>query len=156
MQGELSMQHHSVTLTSFGIEKLRTSLSNLRERYNHITQDLKDKTQSHSILAIKSIEKDIIFSDMIKMEVILTNAKVVEKSGRPLRAEQGTKVIYLQQGTECTCEATLVDPLEADPLEGYVSIQSPVGSMLLGRQVGDSIAITTPKGSLHLTITELE
>jgi transcription elongation factor GreA len=93
---------------------------------------------------------------MIKMEVILTNAKVVEKSGQPLRAEQGTKVTYLQQGTECKHEATLVDPLEADPIEGYVSVQSPVGSMLLGRQVGDSIAITTPKGNLHLTITGLE
>jgi transcription elongation factor GreA len=51
---------------------------------------------------------------------------------------------------------TLVDPLETDPLEGFISVQSPVGSMLLDRKVGDSVAITTPRGNLHLTILALE
>jgi transcription elongation GreA/GreB family factor len=150
------MHNHSTTLTTFGIEKLRARFNHLKERYDSITQDLREKTQSHSILAIKSIEKEIIFSDMIKMETILSNAKVHEKGAKPLWAEQGTKVMYQQKDTGIHHEVILVDPLEADPLEGFVSVQSPVGSMLLGRQVGDSVTIATPKGSLHLTVTSLE
>lgn len=152
------MNNHSTTLTTFGIEKLRARFNHLKERYDNITQDLREKTQSHSILAIKSIEKEIIFSDMIKMETILSNAKVLEKEKgeKPLWAEQGTKVMYRQEDTGIHHEVILVDPLEADPLEGFVSVQSPVGSTLLGRQVGDSVTIATPKGSLHLTVTSLE
>lgn len=150
------MYHHSTILTTFGIEKLRTQFDRLKERYEYITQELKDKTQSHNILAVKIIEKEIIFSDMRKVETILSNAIVLEKDTPPQQAEQGTKVVYVQRNTGQEHTVTLVDPLEADPLEGFISIQSPVGSMLLGRQVGDSATITTPKGSLHLTVTGLE
>ena len=150
------MHHHSATLTTFGIEKLHLKFSQLKDRYDGITQDLKDKTQSHSILAIKSIEKEIIFSDMIKMKTILSNAKVLEQTTNPERAEQGTKVIYFQHDTGIEHKITLVDPLEADPLEGFVSIKSPVGSALLNHRVNDTVMITTPKSNLQLTIVNLE
>ncbi|MCY1314320.1 Transcription elongation factor GreA [compost metagenome] len=92
----------------------------------------------------------------MKVEMILSHATVIEKNAPPLQAEQGTKVTYIHIDTNERRVVTLVDPLEADPLEGFISIQSPVGSMLLGRQVGDSVSITTPRGSLHLTISALE
>ena len=150
------MHHNSTTLTTTGVEKLRNKFDLLQERYTHITLDLKDKTQSQNILAIKRIEKEIIFSDMVKLEAVLAHAKVLEKEAAPLQAEQGTKVVYVQQDTNKEHAVTLVDPLEADPLEGFISVQSPVGSMLLGRQIGESVAVSTAKGSLHLTVTNLE
>lgn len=150
------MYHHSTTLTTFGIAKLRSQFEHLKARYEHVTQDLKDKTQSQSTLATKRIEREIISSDMLKVETILSNATILERSARPLRVEQGTKVVYAQQNTGQEHSITLVDPLEADPLEGYISIQSPVGSKLLGCQIGDSVMITTPKVSLHLTVISIE
>lgn len=150
------MNHHHPTLTTYGIEKLRMQIMHLKERYDHITEDLREKTQSHNILAIKSIEKEIIYSDMAKMNVLLSNAKVFEKGDTPQRAEQGTKVSYVQEDTGEQHTITLVDPLEADPFEGFLSTESPVGSKLLGCQVGDSVVIKTPKGSLHLTVMSLE
>ncbi|MNL42701.1 Transcription elongation factor GreA [compost metagenome] len=93
---------------------------------------------------------------MRKVETILSNAIVLEKHAPSLQAEQGSKVAYVQHETGEKRTITLVDPLEADPLEGYVSVQSPVGSTLLGCQVSDSVTIATPKGDLHLTITALE
>ncbi len=150
------MYYHTTTLTMSGAEKLRAQFEGLKERYKHLTQELKDKTQSHNILAVKSIEKEIIFSDMRKVETILSHAIIIEKHAPSLQAEQGTKITYKQEGTEGMRTVTLVDPLEADPLEGFVSIQSPVGSMLLGRKAGDTVRITTPKGNLQLTITALD
>jgi transcription elongation factor GreA len=150
------VHNNSTTLTAAGVEKLRHKFDLLKERYANITYDLKDKSQSQNILAIKRIEKEIIFADMLKLETILAQATVLEKETAPLQAEQGTKVVYLQQDTGKEHAVTLVDPLEADPLEGYVSVQSPVGSMLLGRQIGESVAVTTAKGNLFLTVTNLE
>jgi transcription elongation factor GreA len=152
----MMVHQNSTTLTTFGVEKLRNKFDLLQERYTNITHDLKDKAQSQNILAIKRIEKEIILSDMIKLEAILAHATILEKETAPLRAEQGTKVVYLQQDTGKEHAVTLVDPLEADPLEGFISIQSPVGSMLLGRQSGESIAVATAKGNLCLTVTNLE
>lgn len=150
------MHYHSTTLTTFGLKKLQLKFSQLKERYECITQDLKDKTQSHNILSIKMIEKDIIFSDMVKMKTTLSNAKVLQQPTNPVCAEQGTKVTYRQDGTEVERTITLVDPIEADPTEGFVSIESPVGLALLGHCVSDSFIITTPKGNHQFTVTRLE
>ena len=149
------MYHHTTALTILGVEKLKAQFEGLQKRYLNITQELKDKTQSSNVMADKIIEKEIIFSDMRKVETILSNATIIEKHTSATKAEQGTKVTYIQNDTNEERIVTLVDPLEADPLEGYISIQSPVGSMLLGRKVGESVAITTPRGDHHLTITNL-
>ncbi|MNI68829.1 Transcription elongation factor GreA [compost metagenome] len=150
------MYHHTTTLTTFGIKKLRSQFDYLKERYERITQDLKDKTQSQSILASKRIEREIISSDMLKVETILSNATILERSARPQQVEQGAKVTYVQENTGEKHVITLVDPLEADPLEGFISVQSPVGSALIGCQIDDSVIIITPKVRLRITVLDIE
>ena len=150
------MYHHTTTLTTFGIKKLRSQFDYLKERYERITQDLKDKTQSQSILASKRIEREIISSDMLKVETILSNATILERSARPQQVEQGAKVTYVQENTGEKHVITLVDPLEDDPLEGFISVQSPVGSALIGCQIDDSVIIITPKVRLRITVLDIE
>lgn len=150
------MHHHSTALTISGIEKLRAKLHLLKTRYERIVHDLQEKSDDQDVLAIKRIEIDLIASDMTKIKDILASATILTKESTPVKAEQGTKVVYLHGETGIEHEVTLVDPLEADPLEGLVSVQSPVGSQLLGRQIGDSVTVTTSKGNLQLTITGLE
>ena len=47
---------------------------------------------------------------------------------------------------------TLVGPVEADPLSGKISNESPIGVALLGKMVGDKATITTPKGDTTYTV----
>jgi len=150
------MHHHSPTLTILGINKLRAQYNLLKERYAHVSQDLKDRTQSGNILTIMRIEQEIIASDMMNMDQVLSHAKIIEKNADPVTVEQGTKVVYVQGDTGVQTKITLVDPLEADPSEGFISINSPVGSMLLGHHVNDIVSITTPKGINQLTIVGLQ
>ena len=49
------MYHHTTALTILGVEKLRAQFEGLQKRYLNITQELKDKTQSSSIMADKII-----------------------------------------------------------------------------------------------------
>ncbi len=49
----------------------------------------------------------------------------------------------------------LVGPVEADPANGKISDQSPIGKALLGKKAGESVEITTPKGKTKYTIEKI-
>lgn len=49
----------------------------------------------------------------------------------------------------------LVGEAEINPLEGRISLKSPLGQSLLGRRQGDTVAVNTPKGTVHYQITEV-
>ena len=50
---------------------------------------------------------------------------------------------------------TVVGPVEANPLEGKISDESPIGQELIGKKVGDSVAIVTPKGELTYEVVKI-
>ena len=52
--------------------------------------------------------------------------------------------------------ALLVGAQEADPRNGKISNESPIGRALLGHRIGDQVAAETPNGIISLTITGLE
>jgi transcription elongation factor GreA len=50
----------------------------------------------------------------------------------------------------------LVGPKEADPHNGLISHESPIGRALIGHAVGDVVEVDTPGGKLHLKIKKIE
>jgi transcription elongation factor GreA len=67
--------------------------------------------------------------------------------------QQGSRVrVRDADGEE---EYTLVKRGEADPTQGRISTESPVGRALLGRRPGDEVEVQTPGGVRVLTIVEL-
>lgn len=149
------MHHYSAALTTSGVQKLRTKLNHLKTRYECITSELKDRNENRNILIIKQLEREFLEFDLLRLEQTLSNVKIIDKIDHPTKAQQGTKVIYTQIDSDEQNEITLVDPLEADPSEGFVSIKSPVGSALFGHHVDETISIKTPKGINQLRIVEL-
>lgn len=61
-----------------------------------------------------------------------------------LRDEGGSELCY-----------RLVGPDESDPPQGLISIESPVGRVLVGREVGDQVVVRRPAGSASFTILEI-
>ena len=55
-----------------------------------------------------------------------------------------------------TAVYTVVGPVEADPLEGKVSNESPIGAALMGKKVDDTVEINTPKGKLEYKIISIK
>ena len=47
----------------------------------------------------------------------------------------------------------LVNPADANPAEGRLSIESPVGSSLVGRGTGETVEVATPRGKRRLLIS---
>ena len=73
----------------------------------------------------------------------------------------GTAVAIGLGSTVCCRDAegehqyTLVCPADANPLEGRISVASPVGRALLGRTGGEEVDVATPGGVRPLTILSI-
>ena len=72
---------------------------------------------------------------------ILQNGKVISKP-RGNAVQLGSKVSL--KGNGKTKEFQVVGTVEADPMNGKLSDESPIGQALLGKKVGDAVEITTP------------
>lgn len=87
-----------------------------------------------------------------EIEEILRNAEIITaKRGSSITL--GSKVT-LTSGKK-TFEYTVVGPVEADPLSGKISNESPIGVALLGKKVGESADIKTPKGTTKYEISSI-
>jgi len=82
----------------------------------------------------------------------VTNAEII-KASRKQTIGLGSKVELKTSGK--TVSYVIVGPVEADPLEGKVSNESPIGMALYGKKVGDEAVITTPKGSITYTVASI-
>lgn len=67
----------------------------------------------------------------------------------------GAKVKLRDLETDDEFTYKLVGPDESNPMEGLISIVSPVGKALLGHKVGDEVRITIPAGILKYKIIEI-
>ena len=67
----------------------------------------------------------------------------------------GSKVKVQKEGDKKAMEYRLVGPLEADPLNGMISDDCPVGKALLGHRVGDKVEVETPGGTVFYKVMKI-
>ena len=148
------MNTERVILTSTGAEKLRAELKNLKsvERPKIIAAIA--EARSHGDLS-ENAEYDaakeqqgFIEGRIAELESSLSVAEVID----PKSLAAAGKVVFgarvelydEEQGTEVNYQ--LVGNLEADLEQGKISISSPIGRALLGRQEGDEVEVNAPGG----------
>jgi transcription elongation factor GreA len=66
----------------------------------------------------------------------------------------GDKVLIQNQDGKIE-QFSIVGSTEANPVEGKISNESPVGKALLGKKIGDEVEVTTPAGVLRLLIMDV-
>jgi transcription elongation factor GreA len=67
----------------------------------------------------------------------------------------GTVVSLLDLNTKEKTVYQLLGPGDADIDTGSISIQSPVGSAILGSSIGDKVSVTIPRGEFHFEVIEI-
>lgn len=97
-------------------------------------------------------EQGLLETRIAEIEHILLDADLI-KSGKKTQVALGSKV-ELTNGTKIVIY-TIVGPVEADPVDGKVSNESPIGRAVFGKKVGDSATITTPKGDVTYQILNI-
>lgn len=144
-------------LTAEGKVELETELKELIEKRSEIAEkianarDYGDLSENAEYDAARE-EQGILESRIIEVEDILQNADIIKpKKGGTVHV--GSTVV-LKNGKEVTYQ--VVGPVEADPLEGKISNESPIGSALMGKKTGDKVTIKTPKGEISYEIKEVK
>lgn len=97
-------------------------------------------------------EQGLVESRVAEIEDILLNAELI-KAVKSSKVILGSKV-ELKNGKKTTTYS-VVGPVEADPLEGKISNESPLGEALMGKKVGDNATINTQKGEVTYEIVAI-
>ena len=87
---------------------------------------------------------------------MLKNAVVVDENEIPKdKVSVGSIVKVMDYEFDEEVEYTIVGSAEADPMNFKISNESPVGSALLGKKVGDVVEVTVPSGVSKFEVLEI-
>lgn len=91
-----------------------------------------------------------------KLKKILTNAEVIDNAALGTdKVQIGCRVKIMDLEDEEEEVYQIVGSMEADPAKQRISDESPVGSALLGKKVGDKVEVSAPLGFLQFKILEI-
>lgn len=150
----MKKQYH---LTQDGKVELETELSELKSRRSEIAEkianarDYGDLSENAEYDAARE-EQAQLESRVSELEEILQNADIIKPAKSNGTIQVGSTV-DLKNGKKVTYQ--IVGPVEADPLEGKISNESPIGAALMGKKVGEKVTIETPKGSVSYTVEDV-
>lgn len=93
-----------------------------------------------------------------ELEELLRNAKVIPENAALARGNVvviGAEVT-VQEGSDAPERFIIVGAAEANPKEGKISNESPLGRALMGRKVGDKVTVDAPAGKLVFKIKKIK
>ena len=97
-----------------------------------------------------------LYSREAEVEAILENYELIDEgAGFDGTANIGTTVKVLDPELDMEQELRIVGSQEADPMEGRISDESPLGSALLGKAVGDVVQVEAPAGTVEYRIMDI-
>lgn len=144
-------------ITAEGKKELELELEGLKSRRGEVAdkiseaRDFGDLSENAEYDAARE-EQGLLETRIAEIEEIVNNAEII-KATKKSTIGLGSRV-ELKTGAK-KVEYIIVGPVEADPLEGKVSNESPIGMALYGKKVDDKVTITTPKGDTTYTIVSI-
>lgn len=144
-------------ITEQGKKALEAELVELKSHRGNVAEkianarDFGDLSENAEYDAARE-EQGLLETRIGEIEEILLNAEII-KGGKKKTIDLGSRVELQRDGKVVVY--TIVGPVEADPLEGKVSNESPIGSALFGKKIGDEAIIITPKGEITYTIANV-
>ncbi len=149
-------------LTAQGAAKLKEELQYLTtvarqeiaDRLRHAVSqgDLSENADYH-----KAKEDQAFLEGRIQeLEYLLKNAVIIEDNHGPVEEVQVGVSVTVQEEDYPPETYRIVGAKEADPRNGRISNESPIGSALIGHKVGDVVVAQTPAGNIRLKILKIE
>lgn len=145
-------------LTKEGLTELQGKLHDLKTVRRreiaeaiHTAKEQGDLSENAEYSSAKE-EQSRIEQEIAELESTLKNAQVIKKASRD-KVGLGNTVTLDCAGKERVYR--IVGSNEADPLQGKISNESPVGQALMGKAKGETVAIPTPAGKTECTVKEI-
>jgi len=145
-------------LTQAGVDELQSEVDSLAAKRTSIANAIKtareqgDLAENAEYQAARA-EQDRNEARISELEHILQNVEIIKKPKVAGKVQLGSVVKLKNNGK--TKEFQVVGTVEADPLSGKISDESPIGQALLGKAVGDSVELVTPAESITYKVIEI-
>ncbi len=146
-------------LTQEGVDELRAELDDLVSKRGEVAEsirvareqgDLSENAEYHAAKA----EQERVEDRIAEIENILLNVAVIKKPKGDSKVQLGSSV-KLRSDDGKTKEFQIVGTVEADPLNGKISDESPIGKLLIGKKEGEVVEIKTPADTSEYKIIDI-
>jgi transcription elongation factor GreA len=151
-----------IPFTKNGLENIRQELTHLQrvdrpeniraieEARNH--GDLSENAEYHA-----AKEKQSFIAGRInELKSVIARAEIIEMEDGPVdRVVFGRRVLLYNLKTNEETAYQLLGPYESDPEKGIISVTSPLGQALIGKEAGDEVKAKTPGGVREFEIVEI-
>jgi transcription elongation factor GreA len=151
-----------VYLTREGANRLRQDLDRLVnverrimiERLHEAAED-GDLLENDEYLMAKADEEFLEWR-IRELDVLLRDPVIIEEGQRAnFEVALGSRVTVFVEGEDGPETFIIVGRAECDPDNGRISNESPIGSALMGRKVGESVGVQTPESEIILKIVAI-
>ena len=151
-----------IPITREGLERLKAELSHLKgvERPKNIRAieearshgDLSENAEYHAAKERQSF----LDGKINELKTIIGKSEVLEVENGPAnRVVFGRTVLLYDLKAEEEVTYQLLGPYESDPENGKISVISPLGQALIGKEVGEEVSVKTPGGIQEFEIMEI-
>ena len=148
-------------LTRQGHEKLQEELEYLRTvKRQEVANRLHEAMEGGELIedaeyeAAKN-EQAFVEGRIQELEILLANARIIEDTGKKETVQVAAKVTIQEEGNEPETYV-IVGPAEANPREGRISNESPLGRALMDHRSGDLVKVDAPGGSFTVRVVKVE
>jgi transcription elongation factor GreA len=150
-------------LTKEGFQKLQEELDYLRTaKRQEVAERLHEAMEGGELIenaeyeAAKN-EQAFVEGRIQELEVLLASARIIEgnEKGKAGVIQVGSTVTIEEEGSPAETY-TIVGAAEANPREGKISNESPIGKAILGHRAGDMLQVEAPGGSFKVKIIKVK
>ncbi len=147
-------------ITKEGLKKLHEEVEDRKTRLRQeIAQAIKEAKEQGDLsenaeYAEAKSQQNENESRIGELEMIIKNSQVVERDDSQKGAQMSSIVMVEFNGSKM--EFTIVGSNEADPANFKISNESPLGKAFMGRDAGDVVDVTTPRGVITYKIVSVK
>jgi transcription elongation factor GreA len=151
-------------LTPTGYQKLQEELEHLRTvKRQEVASRLREAMEDGGDMGVDldaeyeaaKNEQAFVEGRIQELEILLANARVIQDTGTREVVEVGATVTIQESSNEPEIY-TVVGRAEANPREGRISNESPLGRALMDHRAGDLVKVDAPGGSFEVQILKVE
>ncbi|EKD76533.1 MAG: Transcription elongation factor [uncultured bacterium] len=154
------MTDKEIYVTPEGLEKLKSELEYLKTTKRKdiagriaTAKELGDLSENAEYSEAKE-EQSLVESRVLELEETLRRVKMIEKNKSSKTVVIGSHITVSDKANK-NHEFDIVGSNEADPANGKISNESPLGKAFLGHKVGDEVKVVVPKGTLLYTLKKI-
>jgi transcription elongation factor GreA len=151
-------------LTKDGYFKLQKELDELRNvKRKEVAARLHEAMEDGELIenaeyeAAKN-EQAFVEGRISELKMILANAQIIDDDDTKNNGtiQVGSTVYFREIGENRSTKYMIVGAAEANPAEGKISNESPIGKALIGHAAGDELDVEAPGGSFKIRITTVK